>query len=49
MPKHIVPIYYHTRLQIKHLKKNVIEAPVLTEYEKGENVFIPRIPIIPYD
>jgi hypothetical protein len=35
------------RLQVKHLWRNIIEATVLTEYEKGETVFISRIPLIP--
>jgi hypothetical protein len=31
------------RLKI-YLRKNKMEASVLTEYAKGETVFIPRIP-----
>lgn len=36
-----------TRLRVVSLQKNVIEATILTGCGKGENVFIPRIPIIP--
>lgn len=38
-----------TRLQIKALYKNVIEATVFTGCATGESVFIPRIPLIPSD
>jgi hypothetical protein len=38
-----------TRLQVKHLRKNIVEATVLTEYAKGEIVFISRILLIPFD
>ena len=38
-----------TRLCIKRLLPNVIEATILTGKGKGEDVFIPRIPIIPTD
>lgn len=38
-----------TRLQIKALHKNVIEATVITGCAQGESVFIPRIPLIPSD
>ena len=38
-----------TRLIIKALLSNLIEATILTGCGKGENVFIPRIPIIPND
>ncbi|XP_065356368.1 uncharacterized protein LOC135950766 [Calliphora vicina] len=34
-----------TRLRVKTLQKNVIEATVLTGCGKGESVFIPRIPL----
>lgn len=36
-----------TRLRIVALHKNLIEATILTGCGKGENVLIPRIPIIP--
>jgi hypothetical protein len=35
-----------TRIQVKHLRKNIIETTILTEYAKGETVFIPRIPLM---
>lgn len=38
-----------TRLRVKALHKNVIEATVLTGCAQGESVFIPRIPLIPTD
>ena len=38
-----------TRLFIKTLNQNVLEATVLTGYGKGTNVYIPRIPIRPTD
>jgi hypothetical protein len=38
-----------TRLSVKQLLPNVIEANVLTGKAKGEDVFIPRIPLIPTD
>lgn len=38
-----------TRLYITTLGKNVIGASILTVAAKGENVLIPRIPIIPND
>lgn len=34
-----------TRLRVKALHKNVIEATVLTGCGQGEDVFIPRIPL----
>ena len=36
-----------TRLQVKVLHKNVIEATVITGCARGVSVFIPRIPLIP--
>lgn len=36
-----------TRLQITHLGRNIIKAIITTGIAKGENVLIPRIPIIP--
>ncbi|GBN39364.1 hypothetical protein AVEN_63674-1 [Araneus ventricosus] len=36
-----------TRLRIKKLMTNIIEAPIITGYAAGENVFIPKISIIP--
>lgn len=38
-----------TRLAVKRLMYNVIEATILKGKFKGENVLIPRIPIIPSD
>lgn len=38
-----------TRLFIKKLTPNIIEATIMTGHAAGENVFIPRIPIIPSD
>ncbi|GFW34954.1 ATP-dependent DNA helicase [Trichonephila clavipes] len=38
-----------TKLQVKNLHNNVIEATILTGKYEGEVVFIPRIPLIPSD
>ncbi|XP_029459037.1 uncharacterized protein LOC115092373 [Rhinatrema bivittatum] len=38
-----------TRLQVKSLHRNVIEAIIFTGCGQGETVFIPRIPLIPSD
>ena len=38
-----------TRLKIKALTNNLIEATILTGCASGENIFIPRIPLIPSD
>jgi hypothetical protein len=38
-----------TRLCIKRLTKNIIEATIISGQAAGEDVFIPRIPIIPSD
>ncbi|XP_046965797.1 uncharacterized protein LOC124534146 [Vanessa cardui] len=38
-----------TRLQITHLGRNIIQATIMTGIAKGQNVLIPRIPIIPTD
>lgn len=38
-----------TRLQVKALHRNIVEAIILTGCAKGETVFIPRIPLIPND
>ena len=38
-----------TRLIVKQLLRHVIQATILTGCAKGEDVFIPRIPIIPSD
>lgn len=38
-----------TRLCVKSLQRHVIEATILTGAHKGEDVFIPRIPLIPTD
>lgn len=35
-----------TRLCIKNLQNNIIEASIMTGKEKGKTVFIPRIPLI---
>jgi ATP-dependent DNA helicase PIF1 len=37
------------RLFIKKLMKNVIEAIILNDKFRGENILLPRIPIIPTD
>lgn len=38
-----------TRLVVKKMMPNLIEATILTGCAKGEVVFIPRIPLIPSD
>lgn len=38
-----------TRLQVKSLKKNVIEVKILTGCAKGDIIDIPRIPMITSD
>jgi hypothetical protein len=38
-----------TRLAVKKLMNNIIEATILTGKYKGEDVLIPRIPMIPND
>lgn len=38
-----------TRLRIKTLHRNVVEATVLTGSGQGDSVFIPRMPLIPSD
>lgn len=38
-----------TRLPVTHLSRNIICATILTGSAKGENVIIPRIPLIPTD
>jgi ATP-dependent DNA helicase PIF1 len=38
-----------TRLVIKKLMKNVIEAIILNGKFRGENILLPRIPILPTD
>jgi hypothetical protein len=38
-----------TRLKVKQLLRNCIEVTILTGCARGEDVFIPRIPIIPSD
>ena len=38
-----------TRLTIKQMMPRVLEATIMTGKAKGENVFIPRIPLIPSD
>ncbi|GBN33395.1 hypothetical protein AVEN_85120-1 [Araneus ventricosus] len=44
---HPPSLYNGTRLRIKKLMTNIIEAPIVTQYAAGENVFILRISIIP--
>ncbi|CAK1578561.1 unnamed protein product [Parnassius mnemosyne] len=36
-----------TSLNVKALHRNVVEAPIITGFEQGETVFVPRIPFIP--
>jgi hypothetical protein len=38
-----------TRLAVKKLMSNVVQATILTGPLKGEDVLIPRIPMIPTD
>ncbi len=38
-----------TRLAVKKLMSNIIEATILTGPFRGEDVLIPRIPMIPTD
>lgn len=38
-----------TRLRVRKLNNNVVEAEILTGCGLGETVFIPRIPLIPTD
>jgi ATP-dependent DNA helicase PIF1 len=38
-----------TRLAVKKLMSNVVEATIVTGQVKGEDVLIPRIPMIPTD
>ena len=38
-----------TRLLVKSLMPNLLEATIITGCAKGEDVFIPRIPVIPSD
>lgn len=38
-----------TRLAVKKLMNNLIEATIITGKYKGENVLLPRIPLIPTD
>ncbi|CAF4947509.1 unnamed protein product [Pieris macdunnoughi] len=38
-----------TRLQITQLGRNIVRAIIMTGTAKGEEVLIPRIPIIPTD
>ncbi|XP_054259696.1 ATP-dependent DNA helicase pif1-like [Macrosteles quadrilineatus] len=38
-----------TRLVIKSIRRNIVQATIITGYAKGEDVIIPRIPIIPTD
>lgn len=38
-----------TRLCVKSMRNNLIEATIITGSHKGEVVFIPRIPLIPSD
>ena len=38
-----------TRLVIKNMMNNVIEATIITGQHSGEDVYLPRIPLIPSD
>ncbi|MGR0260849.1 hypothetical protein, partial [Klebsiella pneumoniae] len=38
-----------TRLSVKKIMKNVIEATILNGKFKGEDVLLPRIPMVPTD
>ncbi|KAJ8873137.1 hypothetical protein PR048_026754 [Dryococelus australis] len=38
-----------TRLSVKNMMNNIIEATILKGKFKGENVLLPRIPMIPTD
>jgi len=38
-----------TRLSVKRMSNNLIEATILAGAHRGEDVFIPRIPLIPTD
>ncbi|GBN50199.1 hypothetical protein AVEN_64017-1 [Araneus ventricosus] len=38
-----------TRLTITHLGTNVVNATVMTDIGRRENVLIPRLPVIPKD
>ena len=42
-------LYNGARLCVKGLIPHIIEATVFTGCAKGEDVFIPRIPMIPAD
>jgi len=42
-------IFNGTRLSVKKMMNNVIEATILTGKFKGEDVLLPRIPMIPTD
>ncbi|GBM35587.1 hypothetical protein AVEN_121038-1 [Araneus ventricosus] len=42
-------LFNGTRLRVSNLMDNVIQATILTDNNKGESVFIPRIPLIPTD
>ncbi|GBN76208.1 hypothetical protein AVEN_195713-1 [Araneus ventricosus] len=46
---HPPSLYNGTRLCIKKLMPNIIEATIMTGHAAGEDVFIPIIPIIPSD
>ena len=51
LPRNLMPpkLCNGTRLQVKALHRNVIEATIFTGCGTGETVFIPRIPLIPSD
>jgi ATP-dependent DNA helicase PIF1 len=38
-----------SRLSVKKMMNNIIEATILNEKFKGEDVLLPRIPMIPTD
>jgi hypothetical protein len=39
----VLKLYNDARLRVKHLRKSVREVTILTEYARGERVFILRI------
>ncbi|GBN44268.1 hypothetical protein AVEN_100370-1 [Araneus ventricosus] len=47
--EHIGSLCNGRRLYIEKLVPNIIEATIMTGHATGENVFNPRIPIIPLD
>ncbi|GBM62703.1 hypothetical protein AVEN_114009-1 [Araneus ventricosus] len=47
--RHPPSLCYGTRLCNKKIIPNIIEAPIMIGHAAGENVTIPRIPVIPFD